>query len=594
MKKIAIPIVLFISLIGGFAYADENQSKTTISTENTEITVESTSQSELSKSKSSEQDTVTTTTTTTESTTESTTTSTVETQNARKLVEEKAPIIEKQAHIRNIGWMSITNDDNAYIGTVGRNLPLEAFKLKVQSDYTGDVKYSAHVRNIGWQNEVENNQIAGTVGKALPIEAIRIYLTGELANKFDIYYSVHVQNFGWLGWAKNGEKAGSQGYAFHAEAIKVRLIPKGDPVPVSDIKAFRKNFHIYYQSHVRNIGWMRIQKDGVISGTTGKSLSIEALNIKLSDTEEGSLKYRAHVQNIGWQNWIGNNQIMGTTGNALPIEAIQIELDGNLANKYDIYYRSHISNYGWLHWAKNGEISGSTGLACPVEAVQILLVDKGANAPGYTARHYINRELLKNDYIVDLSSYQDPRQIDYDLLSQNIQAAIIRIHHGHENVDKQFAKHILELKKRNIPVAVYAWALGKNDEEMRVDAEKFYSLAAKYQPTFWWIDVEQETMLDMRHGVEVFRDRLKSLGAKKIGVYIANHKYFAFNIDTSKFDGIWIPRYGNNSGFYDGFDPTATNDYDLHQYTSKGKLPGYDSYIDLTRITRKGFEYFFS
>lgn len=63
------------------------------------ITVDSTSQSVLSKSESSELDTVNKTTTTTESTT----TSTVETHNARKLVEEKAPIIEKQAHIRNIG-----------------------------------------------------------------------------------------------------------------------------------------------------------------------------------------------------------------------------------------------------------------------------------------------------------------------------------------------------------------------------------------------------------------------------------------------------------------------------------------------------------
>lgn len=53
------------------------------------ITVDSTSQSVLSKSESSELDTVNKTITTTESTT----TSTVETHNTRKLVEEKAPII---------------------------------------------------------------------------------------------------------------------------------------------------------------------------------------------------------------------------------------------------------------------------------------------------------------------------------------------------------------------------------------------------------------------------------------------------------------------------------------------------------------------
>lgn len=400
MKKIAIPIVLFISLIGGFAYADENQSKTTISTENTEITVDSTSRSELSKSKNSEQDTVSTTTTTTESTTESTSTSTVETQNARKLVEEKAPIIEKQAHIRNIGWMSITNDDNAYIGTVGRNLPLEAFKLKVQSDYTGDVKYSAHVRNIGWQNFVQSGQVAGTTGRALSIEALKIQLTGQLAEHYDIYYRVHVQNFGWLDWAKNGEEAGSQGFAYHAEAVDVKLVKKGQTAPGNTTNPFKLNLSLTYNAHVSNIGWMSSLKNGSIAGTTGRNLPLEALQLHLSTNSLGNVLARAHVRSIGWQNWTESGKQIGTTGRALPIEAVQFKLTNSLEKKFDIYYRAHIQNVGWLGWAKNGEIAGSTGMGYHLEAIEIKMISKDSPAPSQGTRTFVSQSSIKSQAVV--------------------------------------------------------------------------------------------------------------------------------------------------------------------------------------------------
>lgn len=35
---------------------------------------------------------------------------------------------------------------------------------------------------------------------------------------------------------------------------------------------------------------------------------------------------------------------------------------------------------------------------------------------------------------------------------------------------------------------------------------------------------------------------------------------------------------------YEGTNPTATGDYDLHQYTSKGRLPGYQGPLDLSRL----------
>lgn len=52
------------------------------------------------------------------------------------------------------------------------------------------------------------------------------------------------------------------------------------------------------------------------------------MKIKLTGelAEHYDIYYRAHVSNIGWQNWVKNDEIAGTTGKSLPIEAVQIKL----------------------------------------------------------------------------------------------------------------------------------------------------------------------------------------------------------------------------------------------------------------------------
>ena len=46
------------------------------------------------------------------------------------------------------------------------------------------------------------------------------------------------------------------------------------------------------------------------------------------------------------------------------------------------------------------------------------------------------------------------------------------------------------------------------------------------------------------------------------------------SIDTDKFTSVWIPSYGSDSGFYEA-TPKTDLDYDIHQYTSKGKIAGF-------------------
>lgn len=196
--------------------------------------------------------------------------------------------------------------------------------------------------------------------------------------------------------------------------------------------------------------------------------------------------------------------------------------------------------------------------------------------------------------IIDVSGWQLPSEIDYDTLADNISGAIIRVQGGsgiafennaaHESgIDKSFKTHIKEFQKRDVPVAVYAYSRGSSVSEMKKEAQTFYKNASPYNPTFYWVDVEEKTMSDMDKGVQAFRKELERLGAKNIGIYIGTYFMEEHGISTTGFDAVWIPTYGSDSGYYE-VAPVTDLDYDLHQYTSQGYLPGFDQPLDLNQI----------
>lgn len=133
---------------------------------------------------------------------------------------------------------------------------------------------------------------------------------------------------------------------------------------------------IEYQTHIQKIGWQNYVSENQMAGTTGRSLRLEAIKIKLGSDIEGSIKYQTHIQNIGWQNWVENDKMSGTEGRSLRLEAIKIELTGELKEKYDIYYQVHIEKIGWQDWVKNGVMAGTTGRSLRLEAIRIKLIPK--------------------------------------------------------------------------------------------------------------------------------------------------------------------------------------------------------------------------
>ena len=158
--------------------------------------------------------------------------------------------------------------------------------------------------------------------------------------------------------------------------------------PVDSIKAS-------YQTHVQNVGWQGWKADGQVSGTSGQSLRLEGIEINVD--KQGydiGIAYQTHIQNIGWEadtdrGWKSNGAMSGTSGQSLRLEAIQIKISGADADKCDVYYQVHAQNYGWLGWAKNGDSAGTEGFGYRLEGIKIVMVPKGSAAPGSTEQPFV-------------------------------------------------------------------------------------------------------------------------------------------------------------------------------------------------------------
>jgi uncharacterized protein YjdB/uncharacterized protein YkwD len=304
------------------------------------------------------------------------------------------PSVQYRTYVQTYRWQNYVMD-GALSGTAGQSKRLEGIQisLKHMDGITGGIQYKTYVQKLGWQDWVSNGKMSGTKGRKFRLEAIQIKLTGNIAQKYDVYYRVHAQHFGWLDWAKNGASSGTSGYGYRLEAIQIQLVKKGQSAPGSTSSPYHvRTSHVYYTTHVQNIGWQNYVRDGVTAGTVGKGLRLEGIKIYVKKSKvSGGVQYKTYVQKKGWVNWSSNNTMSGTSGQSLRLEAIQIKLTGDLAEKYDIYYRVHAQNIGWMGWAKNGESAGTAGYSYRLEGIQIVVEDKGEVAPGSTKNAFVKK-----------------------------------------------------------------------------------------------------------------------------------------------------------------------------------------------------------
>lgn len=129
-----------------------------------------------------------------------------------------------------------------------------------------------------------------------------------------------------------------------------------------------KKASIVYEAHVQGIGWQGKKKDGQTAGTTGQSKRLEALTVKLENTDI-KLEMQGHVQQLGWSELRTDGEVIGTVGEGLRLEAVKIKAKG-----LNVQYRVHVEKDGWTAWKKNGEQAGTTGQGKRIEAIEIKLV----------------------------------------------------------------------------------------------------------------------------------------------------------------------------------------------------------------------------
>lgn len=188
---------------------------------------------------------------------------------------------------------------------------------------------------------------------------------------------------------------------------------------------------------------------------------------------------------------------------------------------------------------------------------------------------------------VDLSEYQAPAKINYDVLVKLINFVILRVGYtgygtGESlNADSAFAAHYAAFLKRNIPIGVYWYSCANTKAEGVAEARKVLELikgkTIKY-PIFWDTEDNRHQRPSTRQAVtdaaKGFCETIQAAGYKT-GIY-ASTSWLLSEIDMSQLTAYetWVAHYGVDK-------PGYTGKFGIWQYTSTGHLDGYDGNLDL-------------
>lgn len=191
--------------------------------------------------------------------------------------------------------------------------------------------------------------------------------------------------------------------------------------------------------------------------------------------------------------------------------------------------------------------------------------------------------------IIEINEWDDPENLDYQELAKTVKGVIIRVQDGLE-LDPTFHRHAAGFKQAGVPVAVSGVVTGRNAAEMAKEAEAFWYRGKDVRPTFWWLEMPEETMEAMKDGLAVYHFFLKALGAERIGICTTAWLSEELAIDRRKFQGTWIKDVDE----FDCLDLEDLKSCDLHQGLTVGSCPGCEAWLNEVRILRhRGFSRYF-
>lgn len=175
-----------------------------------------------------------------------------------------------------------------------------------------------------------------------------------------------------------------------AALVTVALILLGAP------PAAAEPIFVGVRAHVQEVGWQPYVADSQTAGTTGRSLRLEAIQLR-----GGVGSVSAHVQDIGWMPAVPNGTTAGTTGRSLRMEAIRVRSD---VRGWAIECRAHVQDVGWTGWVGDGQTCGTTGRSKRLEAVQLRLTATGSQTPAEPTGADSNRAVDQTAMLIGYKS----------------------------------------------------------------------------------------------------------------------------------------------------------------------------------------------
>ena len=184
--------------------------------------------------------------------------------------------------------------------------------------------------------------------------------------------------------------------------------------------------------------------------------------------------------------------------------------------------------------------------------------------------------------IIDISHHQNPGDIDYDRLSEQVSGVIIRAAYGSRS-DTAVERHYAEFTSRNVPVGIYHYITGYMPVQEQVNKLKSV-LAGKIYPLGLWADVELEagaTPLRKRTVDEYIR-LTESQVAPIDGIYTSKH-YWSLIMGGAYYTDkkLWVAHYTTAPS---PLMPTGWDSWWLWQHSSTGRLAGYNGNLDMNRF----------
>ncbi|MBR3116679.1 MAG: hypothetical protein IKF36_02250 [Bacilli bacterium] len=190
--------------------------------------------------------------------------------------------------------------------------------------------------------------------------------------------------------------------------------------------------------------------------------------------------------------------------------------------------------------------------------------------------------------VIDISTWQE--EIDFDSVFNSglIDAIIVRIGFGSISgedctLDNRFERNISEIKRLGIPYGIYFYGYAQNEEAASVEANFVDNIVKTYEldpvfPIFYDAEISNlngvnYTKAMYKKVINRFISDLKEKGYNNVGVY-GNIKMLSTGTLSFLDNEIpkWVAQY-NTTCEYD-------KEYVGWQYTSTGKIPGINTYVD--------------